>query len=174
MGPATTCPSRKLDFCKLNEKCYALKAERLYPYVLPYRIRQSKYWKKTSAKQIIEDFRNLLPRIRHEVKYLRFNESGDFYNQKDVLKLDRIAKFLKTKGITTYGYTARNDLNFKNVNFLIKGSDHNAGNNGKTIVVPKKEIKERLPPGWKVCPMSCKVCHICKEKSGINIIFPLH
>ena len=46
MGPAKECPANALGLCELGKtgKCYAMKAERLYPQVLPYRIRQKNYW----------------------------------------------------------------------------------------------------------------------------------
>lgn len=181
MGPAETCPAKKLNFCKIGKHCYAAKAEKIYKHPLDYRRRQYNYWKKTSAEQIIKDFGKLLSRIRVEIKYLRFNESGDFFGKRDVHKLDVVAKFLKTKNIITYGHTARKDLNFDKVNFLVKGSGHDCGNNGKTIVMKKSKIDNHLrklskkeKKYWLECPMSCKICDICKKKKRMNIIFPLH
>jgi hypothetical protein len=113
---------------------------------------------------------------------LRFNESGDFYIQNDVRKLSILAEFLKEEhGIVTYGYSARRDLDFSDVHFLVKGSSNDSGNNGKTVVIKKDMIKDHLStlseaerPSWIVCPMSCKACDICKEKTGKNVIFPMH
>lgn len=182
MGPAETCPAKQLGFCKVGNKCYAAKAERLYPNVAPYRRRQYNYWRDSGAPTIAAAFDILLRRIRVPIKYLRFNESGDFFSQADVQKLSLLAEFLKKEhGIQTYGYTARQDLNFEDVNFLVKGSSHGHGNNGRTIVLKKHLIKDHLStlsenerPNWKVCPMSCKACDICKTKTGMNIIFPMH
>lgn len=182
MGSAQDCPSKQLGFCKVGERCYARKAEKLYRHCLPYRIRQYNYWRSTAENSIAVDFDKLLKRIRVPIKYLRFNESGDFYSQEDVVKLSNLARFLKEHhGIITYGYSARQDLDFSDVHFLVKGSDHSSGNNGRTIVLKKQEIKSHLSTlpkkerkNWKVCPMSCKKCDICKEPTGINIIFPMH
>ena len=44
MGSATDCPSKKLGLCRHCDKCYALKAERQYPQVRPFRDRQADYW----------------------------------------------------------------------------------------------------------------------------------
>lgn len=182
MGPAATCPSKELGFCKVQGRCYAAKAERLYRNVLPYRTRQYNYWRNTAENSIAVDFDRLLKRLRGPIRYLRFSESGDFYSQIDVRKLSNLARYLKEfHKIITYGYTAREDLNFSDCHFLVKGSSHSNGNNGKTIVLPKKEIESHLSTlpreerkTWKVCPGSCKSCNICKVKNGINIIFPLH
>jgi len=182
MGSAENCPSKALGFCKVPGRCYAAKAERLYKNVLPYRTRQYNYWRNTNENSIAVDFDRLLKRITVPIKYLRFNESGDFYSQEDVQKLSNLSRYLKEfHNIITYGYTARQDLNFENIHFLVKGSSHDSGNNGKTIVLKKYVIKDQLSTlseseqkTWVVCPMSCKSCNICKKKNGKNIIFPLH
>jgi hypothetical protein len=182
MGTAQNCPSKRLGFCLVGNRCYARKAEKLYKNVLPYRTRQHNYWMNTAENSIAVDFDRLLKRIRVPIRYLRFNESGDFYSQDDVQKLSNLARFLKeSHNIITYGYTARQDLNFEDVHFLVKGSSHDSGNNGKTMVLKATAISDHLSTlsltearTWVKCPMSCKACDICKEPTGVNVIFPLH
>ncbi len=181
MGSAMDCPSKELGFCRVGERCYALKAEKLYKHCLPYRQRQNIYWRSCQANDIAAQFGLLLRRIRSKIRYLRFNESGDFFDQSDVRKLSLLAEYLRREhDIVTYGYTARRDLNFENVHFLVKGSSHDSGNNGKTIVLKKDKIEDHLNTlgedrkSWVVCPMSCKACDVCKEPTGKNIIFPMH
>jgi len=182
MGSALRCPSKKLGLCKVAEKCYAKKAEVLYPNVLPYRRRQQLYWLQNDAGKIIEDFDKLLKRFRNisEIKYLRFNESGDFFSQNCVEKMSEISKFLQEEySIITYGYTARTDLDFEDAHFLVKGSGGSEGNNGRTVVINKKEAdkfynQKRLKNKWIICPTDCRSCDICKKQNGINVIFKLH
>jgi hypothetical protein len=182
MGSATDCPSRELGFCKVGGRCYALKSERLHKNCLPYRRRQHSYWIHSTANGIAADFDLLLRRIRVPIRYLRFNEAGDFHSQECVQKLSILAEYLKReREITSYGYTAREDLDFEDVHFLVKGSSNDSGNNGKTIVLPKAEIENHLSTlsreerkSWVVCPMSCKKCDVCKMETGKNIIFPMH
>ena len=182
MGSALRCPSKKLGLCKVAEKCYAKKAEVLYPNVLPYRRRQQLYWLQNDAGKIIEDFDKLLKRFRNisEIKYLRFNESGDFFSQNCVEKMSEISKFLQEEySIITYGYTARTDLDFEDTHFLVKGSGGSEGNNGRTVVINKKEAdkfynQKRLKNKWIICPTDCRSCDICKKQNGINVIFKLH
>ena len=95
MGPASICPSERLGFCQIKDKCYAKKSEKLYKYVLPYRIRQYKYWTETSAKTMKNDFKKILNRIRTKIRYLRYNESADFFSQNDIEKLNKISELLK-------------------------------------------------------------------------------
>jgi hypothetical protein len=191
MGAAHECPSAKLGLCKLGSKCYALKAEKLYPTCRPYRDRQAAYWQNTGADAICADFDAWFkahPIIAKRVKWLRFNEAGDFYTQACVDKLDKVAKHLrKTYNVRTYGYSARADLDFSKASFACKGSGHDSGNNGKTMAYKftAKEVKgikgnpKMLPfqynqDKFRVCPMDCKICDACKVKNGVNICFPLH
>ncbi len=62
---------------------------------------------------------------------LRYNESGDFWSQRCVEKLDWIAYTLRKEGIRTYGYTARYDLDFNGVAIHNKGitPHYNKGGN---------------------------------------------
>lgn len=191
MGSGTHCPSKALGLCALNGKCYALKAERLYPEVLPCRMAQANYWQAVTTEQLIVDFDGMLKRhktIAKRIKWLRFNEAGDFYGQADIDKLDALARHLfKTYKIKTYGYSARADLDFSQAFFACKGSGHDNGNNGKTMAFKftKQEVKgikgnpKMLPfqynaDKFKVCPMDCKICSACKVKNHVNICFPLH
>lgn len=175
MGTAKECPAKILDLCDtVNRgiKCYAEKAEDQYPKTVPAaRKRQELYWRNTSAINIIKDIIKKLDRRRKITKYIRFNESGDFWNQNDVDKLSTISEFLKLKGITVYGYTARSDLDFSKAMFLVKGSGHDKGNNGKTIVITKNEL---VPEGYIECPGSCRKCSLCQTRIPHKIAFRKH
>ena len=175
MGTAKECPSAALGMCnavKSGAKCYALKAEQLYKQVEPYRQRQFSYWRNNTATKIANDIiMKIASRRSTPIKYVRFNESGDFWDQLDVKKLDTIAKKLKNFGIVVYGYTSRKDLDFKNVSFLVKGSGHNKGNNGMTTILDKNDP---IPEGYKLCPGSCKTCNLCMVDKKFNIAFRKH
>lgn len=175
---ATDCPSRKKGMCLVGAKCYALKAEKQYPHVLLYRERQSEYWKKTPASGIIKDLRNMTERHKRlfqKIRYSRFNESGDFRNQGDIKKLDYISCYLESAHqITTYGYSARKDLDFSSVNFLVKSSGHSNGNNGWTAVISKNHAETLRSFGYTICPGLCFGCIFCKEKNNTNILIIQH
>jgi len=189
IGSAGDCPSLKRGFCKLGKNCYAYKAEYRWKPVKPYRDRQAAYWKSTDIGQICMEAENHINRMRKRPAYFRFNESGDFYGQVDVQKMDVLAGHLKEKfGIKTYGYTARKDLDFSGVkHMMVKGSSNDAGNNGTTIVRHGQKIhKQGNKPSWyhlfykengkifAVCPGDCWDCKLCKVQNGLNIVFPLH
>lgn len=175
METATHCPSRKLGICPVVNaglKCYAHKAEITYKNVVPqYRKRQRIYWRTTSKDKILDYFSKYIDRRKIETKYFRYNESGDFRDQKDIAKLDYISDKLKERhGIVTYGYTARKDLIFKDIGFLVKGSGWNA-KNGKTMIINKNQ---KAPKNFFVCPANCKICDTCKQDNKINIAFHKH
>ena len=166
MGSATDCPSKKLGFCqayslKGTHVCYAKKFERSYhPTVLPYRRKQEKYWKKTTAEQFIIDFVILNSLKSEPFTALRLNEAGDFWGQKCVDKAEHIARVLKTYGIRTYCYTSRQDLNFSKVRHLvISGSNFKKeGIRGTFKMIYNK--KER-PAGYGICKGDCNICQRC-------------
>ena len=176
MGTATDCPSKKLGLCKVVNngiKCYAYKAEQQYKEkVLDHREQQAKYWKNTSKEQIVTDIIKKTSTKRKPITHLRINESGDFHTQEDVNKLSYISKQIKqTLNITTYGYTARSDLDFTECHALIKGSGHDSGNNGKCITIKSESDN---PEGFIICPGSCKTCNLCKINTQLNISFIKH
>jgi hypothetical protein len=173
LGPAATCPAKKLGLCAIANDCYALKPEtnsRTKKVVCSYRERQKEYWLKTPAPQIIAELDEILSKKRIKTTLFRYNEAGDFFNQGCVQKLSIISRWLMAKyNIITYGYSARSDLSFKNAHFLCKGSGHNKGNNGMTIVIGKND---KTPRGFFRCPGDCHKCSACT--SGVNIAFPKH
>lgn len=178
MCSASDCPADLLGMCPLGKngsaKCYALKAEKLWKEVLPFHKKQEKLWDDHTSQELKEIFDDVLKRRRIKVKYFRFNESGDFKSQKDVEKLDQLAKHLASKwGITTYGYSSRKDLDFSRVSFIIKGSRFQT-KDGQTDV-----FVDTPPKGYFVCPkkrgnnIKCgEDCTACMRPG--NVAFRLH
>lgn len=160
MGPASNCPSKALGLCQVPAGlCYALKAERLYPQCLPFRKAQARYWKRSCPEKIARDIREALKKHK-AIKYIRVNESGDFYSQKDVEKLFFIAAWVPD--VTFYIYTARRDLDFRQPrpgNLVINGSGFMVDNN---FCYEAKNVR-------LTCPGDCRICNLCKRPSG-NII----
>ena len=176
MGTATDCPSAKLGMCNAVKKgafCYALKAEIQYKTsTTDYRHRQFSYWRNNTATNITNDLiKKISSRNGKSVRYIRFNEAGDFWDQRDIKKLSIIAKKLKNFNIIVYGYTARRDLDFSDVHFLVKGSGHKKGNNGETTIINKNDD---VPEGFRECPGSCKTCNLCMVDKKFNIAFRKH
>ena len=177
MGSATECPSRKLGLCSADRagvKCYALKAEqnKLWPHILPFRMRQEKFWKEITAESYAVQFLTINALKVKPFNALRLNESGDFWSQDCVKKAEKIARILKMYGVITYCYTSRSDLDYSKVEALkISGS----GFKTKGVVNIFKIIDriEDKPKGYGVCPMDCKVCNRCM-KGGLKTVVIAH
>lgn len=157
MGPAATCPSRQRGLCQCPDKCYADKAERMYPTCLPYRERQAAIWLDHSENELAAAFAEIVAwknQNKKQVNKLRFNESGDFYGQECVKKLNTIAGALLDLGVRTYGYSARQDLDFHNTCFTVRGSGFDM------FGLQFKAVKEASGTNF-VCPGDCKKCSAC-------------
>lgn len=168
---ATDCPSRALGLCKLPSKCYAMKAERMYKAVLPYRRRQAEYWDKNGPIKIASDLREELGRhTKVQIKYIRISEAGDFRSQEDVTKLYIIADLLANTGVIIYGYTARKDLQFpaRPSNLVLNGSGFML-DNMFTPVHPKTLNNYQV-----TCVGNCRICNLCKANKKLDIKVGLH
>ena len=167
MCSAHDCPSKKRGLCQLPDTkyCYAFGAEVRYKTVLEYRRRQEQAWDNLSATEIADEIKGIIKRSRKTVTYCRWNESGDFRNVKDIIKLYSIAK--QVPSLKFYGYTARKDLlNRKTVtsklpsNVVINGSGFMWHNEFKACdTITSKYL----------CKGDCRKCNLCKNNSGIVI-----
>lgn len=168
LGSATNCPSKKLGLCKVCKACYAMKAERQYPSVLPYRERQAELWKRTDAVDFAYSIVKINEKKRTKIKHVRFNEAGDFSSQADVDKMSAIARILKKYGIRCYVYTARKDLDFskRNDNLIVNGSGFMVDN---AFVA----VKEHSDTSLK-CIGDCKKCSLCSIPNGFVIEAKIH
>ncbi len=176
MGSATFCPSKEKKLCTIcnaGKTCYAFKSERQYPGVLEHRVKQRRYWLDTSINDIILDIATAIHKHR-KIKYIRFNESGDFHTQQCVNKLRQVAKSLSLlipeRNIIFYGYTARRDLHYglfdEDPNLIINGSGFFLDN--RFIAV--EEYSGENP----VCGGKCSSCILCKIKDKRTIEIKYH
>ena len=172
MNSATDCPSKALGLCAHADKCYALRAEKLRKEVLPYRRRQAILWNKCSTEMWISVLRRKIKNSRTGIKYIRFNESGDFNTWIDVYKLTDIAREVyRTTGVVTYGYTARKCffLNWEpEPALVVSGSGFMVDNCFTTVPAIDKKVHKI------VCPGNCRTCNLCKVSRHKNIFIKLH
>lgn len=177
MSSAKDCPSRKLGLCKaiVDGKCicYAQKSERNNrSFVLPYRRRQEKFWKKIDAENFCVQFLAISITRHKPFTALRFNEAGDFHSQQCVNKAERIARILKPYGVTCYCYTSRDDLDYSNVKSLVISGSGFKKKGIKNIFKIIKNKNDR-PKGYGICPMNCHSCDRCL-KSGLKTAVVKH
>ena len=183
MGSATDCPSLKLGMCQVckdKNLCYAFKAERQYVgderNIKRARDVQHQQWKTFSVEKMIQEIIELAKKHKG-VRYLRVNESGDFYGAEDVKKISDIAEGVKGV-VKVYMYTARKDLAESGVfeglssNLTINGSGfmvHNA-----FIALDHDEFNKNITEKSIQCRGDCRVCQLCKWTRGINIPIRVH
>lgn len=169
---AHDCPSLRLGLCQavVNGKncCYAKRAEFSYrPHVLPFRRRQASFWKTVTAEQFASQFMTINALKDSPFNALRFSEAGDFNNQKDVEKMEKIARYLKKDGVRTYCYTARKDLYFGGCrDLVVNGSGFMINGNEFRLIV---DISKK-PKGYGVCNGNCRTCSRCLVKGSKTVI----
>ena len=171
MGTAHDCSSEKLGLCKVAKICYAKKAERLYTNIIPYRNRQTAFWRNTNAQEFTDMFLESISKKRiHKVSMLRVSESDDFENQKDVETWEAIAKNLKFKNVVTYVYTARRDLDYsKCFNLVVNGSDFQTEGVKHSFTAVKQ-----FSPKAARCLADCRICHLCATNTNLKIEVLMH
>lgn len=168
---AADCMSRKLGLCALGTKCYAMKAERMYKAVLPYRSKQTEYWDQNHPATIAMDLWKEVSRTtKQPIKYIRISEAGDFRDQADVDKLIKIAEILGAIDVTLYGYTARKDLAFGKCpsNLIMNGSGFMIHNS--FTAVPKVSLAQHKV----TCAGNCRGCNLCKIRGKLAIKVGIH
>ncbi len=178
MGPATHCPSLAKGLCKAfspkgKHICYAMKAERLYPNNLPYRLAQMKFWKDVTAEDFASQFLLINALKYRQWTRLRLNEAGDFFSQKCLDKANRIAMILARFGIKTYCYTHRSDLDYSKVKHLIVSSSNFEDKNIPNAFRMVENVKRERPMGWSICKGDCRVCDLC-SKRGSKVVIKKH
>lgn len=175
MTSATDCPSDKLGLCQVNtaehKRCYALRTEKMFPKTcLVYKRKQAEFWVTVNSEWFVN---NLMQATKkRKITALRFNESGDFRNQADVNQAENIADILwHNFKVKTYCYTARRDLDFSKVKYLIiMGSGFTKpGIKGMFKAIKNKADK---PKGFGLCCGDCTKCHRCMD--GKNTAVLLH
>ena len=165
IGSATNCAAKVLGLCKVCKICYAMKAERLYPNVKPYRNRQATYWAKRKAETIAADILADVSRKHIKVTKFRFSEAGDFRTQKDVDKMADVCRVLSSQGIKCYGYTARRDLKLGGLMKYasVQGSGFMATNEFR--VVTAETVDKKQP----ICAGNCRICSLCVTGKNLTI-----
>jgi len=161
--------------------CYAIKAQKIYPGVLPsrtFRYNVSKTFAFTPL--MIQAIRILTP------KYVRIFESGEFYSQEHVNKWEQIAR--AEKHVTFYAYTKRlKDFNFSLLKDLpnvviIDSLQYGGLNYGELKNKPAgsflcpdykgSELRKKTPKG-PICGNQCTYC-MTKEAEATGVYFVKH
>jgi hypothetical protein len=173
-----TCPG-KTEIC--SKKCYANKAERMYPNV-----RNSRMENFETSK--LEDFADRMIRkiwvMQDEnssfAGFFRIHESGDFYSQKYLEDWKKICK--EFPDIKFLAFTKSFHLDFNNIpeNMQVIMSifpDTNMENVPKGFLrAYAGDCKEMDNIKMLECPGNCDTCGMCWQlnKTGMNVHFKIH
>lgn len=171
LGTSGMCPGRALRTCTCCDFCYAHKAETQYKEsTIAYRLLQTIRWRKLSAEEIA----NQLLRTHHnakkyKMKALRLNESGDVFDEDDIIKMSKIADILAEEGIITYTYTSRYDLDWsiKSDNLIVNGSSWLCDNQFQIVDKFNDDMEYQ-------CHGDCDECDYCKLAEGKIIYVEKH
>ncbi len=110
-----------------------------------------------------------------KIKQLRLNEAGDFRDQEQVRQWNRIAGRLKREhGITTYTYTARNDLDFSRApNLIVNASNPGTRGACRRFICTEGKVFDKLELGSNEakCPGDCTICNLCSTRNRIKRIY---
>lgn len=161
-----TCPS-----------CYAIKAQKLYPAVLPSRGKKLELSKSPDFVPNITKAINIL-----SPTYVRIHASGEFYSQEYINKWEVIAKATPQ---VLYAYTKRLDeFDFSRLKLLKNVVIINSLQNGRINYGTKEQAKLAEAEGMFVCPdqggktevicgNSCTYC-MTKEAQNSGVFFVKH
>ena len=165
LSSAENCPSRKRGLCEIEDKCYARKCERIYPNYKKKNLIVEKWLNSASDKDIEDLVDAYVDEAPEKIKLLRLNEAGDFRDQKQVRQMNRIARHLKkTRGIRTYTYTHRSDLDFSKADsIVVNGSRPDVkGAVREYKCLPRRDYDQmKTGKGEYKCPGNCKQCNAC-------------
>lgn len=122
---ALGCPS--MQVCPITQKaCYAVAVENRLPFTRRKNLMVQNLWRQAMKRassddstglekifSIAELYIQVLSNTKKPIRFIRFNESGDFTSQSLLDSAARFAKKVKEQyGVISMAYTARNGLNF--------------------------------------------------------------
>ena len=151
-----TCP----NYVNCKDKCYARRAEKLYPSVLPCRM---KNWQASKQSDFVNNMIALIKKSKCSL--VRVHESGDFYSQTYADKWSEIAANLPE--VQFFAYTKSpyrpSAPNFNIVESILPSGEVNFTDNTKRLYQWAKTYKAKVCPyGLSkkdfTCGKECKAC----------------
>jgi hypothetical protein len=134
-----------------------------------------------TSDMFAEAFQELVSRKRNDVSAIRFSEAGDFRNDADIMKVNKIAELVD---VDVYTYSASDYLDWSLAdNFTINQSnDFREYGDRRFIALPKGS---NLPEDTVWCPFDysdksgderpkCGECRLCINPDGPDVAIELH
>lgn len=181
---ALNCFFSKKGYCNIKKDCYAKKSSNIYVNSCLYNLAAEINFKKLSAEKIIFDIEGVIKSADSDIKFIRFNEAGDFINYELFKKANKIATyFMKKYDIISYTYTHNKELgeyitDIYNSNIVLNYSYDvkTSLDVKKCIVINKSDIYNYINDNnYVICSGVCSNCSYCKnKKEKRTVIFVNH
>lgn len=181
---ALNCYCSKKGYCNMKKDCYAKKSSNTYVNSCLYNLAAEINFKNLSAEKIISDIEGVINSADSDIKFIRFNEMGDFINYALFKKANKIATyFMKKYDIISYTYTHNKELeeyitDIYNSNIVLNYSYDvkTSLDVKKCIVINKSDIYNYINDNnYVICGGVCSNCSYCKnKKEKRTVIFVNH
>lgn len=181
---ALNCYCSKKGYCNMKKDCYAKKSSNTYVNSCLYNLAAEINFKNLSAEKIISDIEGVINSADSDIKFIRFNEAGDFINYDLFKKANKIATyFMKKYDIISYTYTHNKELeeyitDIYNSNIVLNYSYDvkTSLDVKKCIVINKSDIYNYINDNnYVICGGVCSNCSYCKnKKEKRTVIFVNH
>lgn len=181
---ALNCYCSKKGYCNMKKDCYAKKSSNTYVNSCLYNLAAEINFKNLSAEKIISDIEGVINSADSDIKFIRFNEAGDFINYASFKKANKIATyFMKKYDIISYTYTHNKELeeyitDIYNSNIVLNYSYDvkTSLDVKKCIVINKSDIYNYINDNnYVICSGVCSNCSYCKnKKEKRTVIFVNH
>lgn len=181
---ALNCYCSKKGYCNMKKDCYAKKSSNTYVNSCLYNLAAEINFKNLSAEKIISDIKEVINSADSDIKFIRFNEAGDFINYDLFKKANKIATyFMKKYDIISYTYSHNKELeeyitDIYNSNIVLNYSYDvkTSLDVKKCIVINKSDIYNYINDNnYVICGGVCSNCSYCKNKQEKRtVIFVNH
>lgn len=176
---ALNCFSSKKGYCNMKKDCYAKKSSSTYVNSCLYNLASEINFKNLSTEKIISDIEGVINSADSDIKFIRFNEAGDFINYDLFKKANKIATYFMEKyDIISYTYTHNKELeeyitDIYNSNIVLNYSYDvkTLLDVKKCMVINKSDINYYIDNNnYVICGGSCSNCGYCKNKNEKRVI----
>ena len=175
---ALNCFSSKNNYCENCNCCYAKKSSTNYKNSCLYGLASEINFNRLSVNQIIKAIEKTIKEAKN-IKFIRFNEIGDFKSFNQFLKANEVAKyFFEAYDIVTYTYTHNKELlKHKEViknSYIIMNWSIKAGEGFKSAITCNNpsDLPKYLsePDKYIICKGKCHNCSYCKDKDDLRTV----
>lgn len=184
MNHALNCYCSKKGYCNMKKDCYAKKSSNTYVNSCLYNLAAEINFKKLSTEKIISGIEEVIKSADSDIKFIRFNESGDFISYDMFKKANKIATYFKNKyNIISYSYTHNKeleeyipDINNSNIVLNYSYAVKTSLDVKKCIVINKSDIYKYVDNNnYVICGGVCSSCSYCKnKKDNRTVVFVNH